>query len=296
MVELRAQDEQTMHQSFAGDVINSAIYLKRSAANVNTAVITALGQDRLSDRMLGFFHQHNLTTDWVFKHPTKIAGLYLIETDAQGERSFCYWRNDSAARQLANFLNEEVVEQIASSDMVFFSGISIAVIAPAQRQKLWQALAHLKHAGVTLVFDPNYRSRLWPSLEDTRLAYQRAFELADIVLPGVEDMQAVYGHQSSLQVIEFCHQYDCREIVVKNGAASVLTFGDGKTSEYTVTAVTQVVDTTSAGDAFNGVYLGARLNGADIQTAVARASKGAGVVIQHPGAIIPEQAFAQALA
>jgi 2-dehydro-3-deoxygluconokinase len=55
--------------------------------------------------------------------------------------------------------------------------------------------------------------------------------------------------------------------------------------------VTNVVDTTSAGDSFNGVYLGARISGEAVTVAVHLAAKSAALVIQHRGAIIPLAVF-----
>jgi 2-dehydro-3-deoxygluconokinase len=54
--------------------------------------------------------------------------------------------------------------------------------------------------------------------------------------------------------------------------------------------VAHVVDTTAAGDAFNGGYLAARIAGLDIEHAVRAGHRLAGAVVQHRGAIIPLEA------
>ncbi|MBJ6911804.1 sugar kinase, partial [Vibrio cholerae] len=59
--------------------------------------------------------------------------------------------------------------------------------------------------------------------------------------------------------------------------------------------VAQVVDTTSAGDSFNGGFLSAYLAGADLATACQRGNALAGTVIQHRGAIIPKEFTQSAL-
>ena len=100
MVELRSIDESTMHQSFAGDVYNSAVYLKRCFADVATSIISVVGQDDLSNKMITQFHQENIDTKFVFRHVSRAPGMYLIETDETGERSFTYWRNESAAKKV----------------------------------------------------------------------------------------------------------------------------------------------------------------------------------------------------
>nr|WP_261348255.1 carbohydrate kinase family protein [Alteromonas oceanisediminis] len=94
------------------------------------------------------------------------------------------------------------------------------------------------------------------------------------------------------------HQHP--QLKIFQSGHSVVTFDDSakhgrKRSTHTVIPAKNVVDTTSAGDAFNGVYLGARLEGRTIADSVQLASAAASIVIQHPGAIIPVDVFTQAL-
>lgn len=295
MVELRSIDDATMSQSFAGDLYNSAVYFKRCFPEIEASMVTAVGRDNLSQKMLKVFESEKLNTQLVFQHDTKVPGLYLIETDKDGERSFTYWRSDAAARKVVDFLDDAALAQLALGDMLFFSGISLAVIEESARATLWQKLQQIKDAGVKIVFDPNYRARLWRDQEQAKEQFNKAFALSDVALPGVEDFSALYGINSADEVIDFCKSFDISEVVVKNGPESVLTFSSGSLATHTVTPVTNVVDTTSAGDAFNGVYLGARLTEKSISDAVRLASVAASTVIQHRGAIAPSTAFNQAM-
>jgi len=296
MVELRAMSAATLHQSFAGDVYNSAVYLKRCFPQVTTSVVTALGQDNLSKKMLERFESEQINTQLVFAHDTKVPGMYYIETDEHGERSFIYWRNDSAAKKVVDFLDADALEQLSQGDMFFFSGISLAIIEESAREDFWKVVKQLKDAGVKIVFDPNYRARLWNSVEETKEQYHLAFTFADITLPGVEDLTTLYGVHSVEAVVEYLKPYQIEEIVVKNGPESVVTKEGGTLQSHTIIPVTNVVDTTSAGDAFNGVYLGARLSDKSISSAVQLAAKAAGTVIQQPGAIAPKDIFQLAMA
>ena len=296
MVELRAMSAATLHQSFAGDVYNSAVYLKRCFPQVTTSVVTALGQDNLSKKMLERFESEQINTQLVFAHDTKVPGMYYIETDEHGERSFIYWRNDSAAKKVVDFLDADALEQLSQGDMFFFSGISLAIIEESAREDFWKVVKELKDAGVKIVFDPNYRARLWNSVEETKEQYHLAFTFADITLPGVEDLTTLYDVHSVEAVVEYLKPYQIEEIVVKNGPESVVTKEGDTLQSHTIVPVKNVVDTTSAGDAFNGVYLGARLSDKSISSAVQLAAKAAGTVIQQPGAIAPKDIFQLAMA
>lgn len=295
MVELRQSGETTMLQSFAGDVYNSAVYLKRCFPEVKTSIVTAIGQDKLSDKMLSCFQSEAINTESVFRHKNKVPGIYLVETDSSGERSFVYWRSDSAAKKIVSFLNDKVMDTLAKSDMFFFSGISLAIIDDDSREEFWQRLEYLTANKVKVVFDPNYRARLWNSEEQAKQQLEKALGYSDVALPGIEDLATLYGINTAQEVIDFCQPFHIEEIVVKNGPESVVTYSCGQILSHQITPVKNVVDTTSAGDAFNGVYLGARLAGNSIQEAVQLAAKAASAVIQYPGAIAPKQAFEAAM-
>ena len=296
MVELKQASEGMMHQSYAGDVYNAAVYLKRCFPQVSVNLVTVVGQDNLSKNMTIKCQEEAIETDFIFKHSSKAPGMYLIENDDNGERYFTYWRNDSAARKVVDFLSDDVLLALSKADYFFFSGISIAVVEADKRNELFSKLKQLKAAGVKIVFDPNYRAKLWTTKEETMSFYDKAFDVADIVLPGIEDLEALYGVTNVDATLNLLAQYTFDEVIVKNGAGTVVT-QDGKSlTEHPITPVTNVVDTTSAGDAFDGVYLGARLSGESISQSVKAAAKAAGTVIQFPGAIAPKTAFLKEMA
>ncbi len=293
MVELKKADANVMHQSFAGDVYNSAVYLKRCFEKFESGFISAIGTDPLSLDMRAQFRQEDINDDFVFTSSERVPGLYLINTDKYGERSFTYWRENAAARSVMNFINDVVVNTLKQSDMIFFSGISLAVIEPQARQLFWQRMSDLKTAGVKIVFDPNYRAKLWQDAAKAQQQFEKAFALADILLPGIEDFHSLYGLQNIQQVSDFLAPYHIDEIIVKNGPSSVISIINGIEEEHVITPVDRVVDTTSAGDSFNGAYLGARLNNDTVQHAISLGAAAAAFVIQHSGAIVDKVSFKQ---
>jgi len=286
----------TLKQSFAGDVLNTAVYLKRTFPEFNAHFVSALGKDKFSTDMLNFFNQEKIGSELVFQSETKVPGIYAIETDDTGERTFNYWRENSAAKDIMSFIEPSTIDQLAKGDLFFFSGISLAVIKKTDRPLFWTMVEKIKQAGVKVVFDPNYRARMWDSLEQAKEQFEKAFSLADVALPGVDDFQQLYGIETSQGVYDFCQQYNLSELVIKNGEAGILCYADDQAYHFNIIPVTGVVDTTSAGDSFNGVYLGARENGLNISHAVELASKAAGFVIQHHGAIVDKNAFQQFIA
>ncbi len=300
MVELRADQELTaaqtdnskvLKQSFAGDVLNTAIYMKRTFANINTHFLSALGKDKFSDDMRTFFDGEEIQHDLVFSSETKMPGLYAIETDSTGERTFTYWRDNAAAKDVMSFIDDAAIETLAKGDMFFFSGISLAIIHNEDRAQFWLMVEKLQQAGVQIVFDPNYRARLWDTPEQAKEQFEKAFSVSDVALPGVDDFEQLYNIDNAKDLYDFCAPYNVKELIIKNGPATVLSYLDGVCEQFEITPVKNVVDTTSAGDSFNGAYLGARVNGLSIAEAITFGSKAAGFVIQHKGAIVDKAIF-----
>lgn len=282
---------QTLKQSFAGDVFNTAVYLKRVFSEMQVNLITAVGTDELSSNMVEYFAQQDIATDFVYRSNDKIAGLYSIKTDSEGERTFTYWRENSAARDVMKFIDVSETEKMLQGDMFFFSGISLAVITPEDRPKFWQMIKQLKAAGLNIVFDPNYRARMWESVEEAQQQFNKAFTLSNIALPGIDDFKQLYNLTTAEEVIEFCKPYAFDELVIKNGEKGIVSVKNSTIQNIEITPVELVVDTTSAGDSFNGVFLGARSAGINTIDAIKLASASAAVVIQHKGAIVDQEAF-----
>jgi 2-dehydro-3-deoxygluconokinase len=291
MLELRQSALEVMHTSYAGDTYNTAVYLKRAFVHQQVRFATVLGEDKISQQMTQAFISEGINTDLVYRHNEKHPGVYLIQTDKSGERSFIYWRENSAATTLMDCVDDAFVQALCTADLVFFSGISLGILKAETRPAFWQMLEKLKQAGVKIAFDPNYRARLWKSEDDARQQFNLAFAASSIVLPGIEDFSMLYGLKDLKQIVAFCQPFNIQELIIKNGPNSVFIYTEDSEFSLPIEAVKNVVDTTSAGDSFNGVYIGARLQGFDIKQAIELAAKAAGLVIQFPGAIIPNENF-----
>ncbi|WP_416307515.1 sugar kinase [Neptunicella sp. SCSIO 80796] len=291
MVELSAIAEQTYQQTFAGDSYNTAVYLKRCNPRQQVSYWSTVGSDTLSEQLLINISQENIATELVLNSPDKTLGLYMISTDEQGERSFAYWRSDSAARQSVKLLlNKGGIELLSDCDYLFFSGISLAILSEQDKQSLLDLLSQLRQQhGCKIIFDPNYRPLLWSSVEQARIWTDKAYALADIAFPGCDDHRVLYGHDNVTDVHRHVQALGVNEIVIKNGAQGVQIFQDGQHSIVPVQQVANVVDTTSAGDAFNGGYLAARFAGHSVQSSASFAAQIAAYVIGHKGAIVPAE-------
>ncbi|HYW58121.1 MAG TPA: sugar kinase [Polaromonas sp.] len=288
MVELSAEGPGMWRQGFAGDSFNTATYLHRLSRHGSLEVHYAcgIGDDPFSGQMLSNFKTEGLHTSFVRQLPGRSCGLYSISVDTHGERSFAYWRDTSAARDY--FAGERTLLELMAStvDVFYLTGISLAITPMDHRERLWTLLAELKRCGKQIVFDNNYRSRLWPSAKEASDVMNRCIAMADIALLGLEDVCAMHPEDSRDSALERCLSYADKEVVVKDGINPVtVRTRKGKFLQVPVAKV-QPVDTTGAGDAFAAAYLAARLAGAPEAEAAEMGNKLAGMVVLHPGAIV----------
>ncbi|EKF9206168.1 sugar kinase [Vibrio cholerae] len=305
MIELNGKPFGAMHQTFGGDTLNAAVYLRRGCeANTNpddikVSYVTALGTDPISSGMLSRWQEEGVATELVLRDPTRTPGLYLIQLDDQGERTFLYWRNQSAARYLLQHPDFGQIKQaLHQVNMVFLSGITLAILPAEDRIALLNLLVELKAKGVEIAFDSNFRPALWPQDDHhtVKEIYQVMYQLTDVALVTFDDELLIWGDSTPEQTIQRLTALGVQKCIVKLGAEGCL-IQDSSASTFAPQAVptqpvVQVVDTTSAGDSFNGGFLSAYLAGADLATACQRGNALASTVIQHRGAIIPK-AFTQ---
>lgn len=299
MIELQKHGEQgTLDYRFGGDTLNTAVYMARllDPAVANVAYVTGLGQDGMSAEMLAAWEREGIATASVLRLADRLPGIYMIETDPDGERRFHYWRRDSAARHwMAAPGAERVLAQLAEARMVYLSGISLAILSPADRDLLIATLARCRAAGGKVVFDNNYRPRLWDSADTARDVYRRVLAHADIALLTLDDEVALYGPGDARDAIGRTRTLGVGEVVVKCGGDPAVVWHDGTVHEVAPEPVNAVIDTTAAGDSFGAGYMAARLSGRGPEDAARAGHRLAGTVIRHRGAIIPRDAMPDSL-
>ena len=272
----------TYRMGFAGDTFNTAWYLAR--AGVPTGFLSAVGDDPLSDRLCRFAQAAGIDTAAVRRVPGGTVGLYLIALDG-AERSFTYWRGQSAARRLADD-GAALDRAMAGADTLYLSGITLAILAPEDRARLLGALGRARAAGRTVAFDPNLRPRLWPDGDAMRAAIMAGAAHADLALPSFEDEAAVFGDADPEATVARYGRAGARAVVVKDGAAPVTWRAGGRGGTVDPVPAREVVDTTAAGDSFNAGLLAALSRGAAMPEAVAEGCALAARVVAGRGALV----------
>ncbi len=262
MIELSAGNGAGWRMGFAGDTFNTAWYVRAILPRESrVAYVTGLGDDPFSDKMRDVIAEAGVETDRLRKVPGRRPGLYAI-TLKEAERSFTYWRGESAARCLADD-PAWLKRALGHAGLLYFSGITLAILAPTARRRLLKAVGDARKAGATIAFDPNYRPVLWPDKKTAAAAVEAAFRVTDIALPTLSDAHDLFGDRTESRAAKRLTEAGVGEFVLKNGEKPALVFGDGQYGKVLPGKPKRLVDTTGAGNSFSGAYLAGRITGLD---------------------------------
>ncbi|MBT3788498.1 MAG: sugar kinase [Alphaproteobacteria bacterium] len=288
MIEISILPDGSALKSFGGDTLNTAVYLSRLGMPVE--YVTALGQDPYSDQMLEAWKAEGVGTELVSRLANRVPGLYMINTDDAGERSFHYWRDQAPAREV--FDGEEgsgLAERMARFDALYFSGITLSILSAEGREKLRRAAASVRKNGGHVIFDGNYRPRGWADANSALQVFEDFLPTISLALPTLDDEQSLRQNNdlAAEAVADLYLETGVDEVVVKQGPVGAFFASYDNRGLVPVPEQISPVDTTAAGDSFNAGYIQARLSGKDPVDAAAKGHRLAGAVIASRGAIIP---------
>ena len=273
-----------MKINFGGDTYNSAVYFSRLTNDkTNTFYSTALGKDNFSKKMISRFKNENIKCDYIRTDGENPPGLYSIEINEKGERSFSYWRDQSPSKYI--FLGskgKKLIKDINNADVFYYTGISAGILDEKQRKDL----INIGSTATICGFDFNYRSQLHYNKKVSQLLFNEINNRVDIHFVSFDDARELFKIKNPLEIFEIINEK--KNLILIRYKNSII-FKNKQQEIKTVTVPHgEVVDTTAAGDAFNGSFLAIMNNNKNVpvEENILISHSVTREVIKHRGAII----------
>ena len=172
--------------------------------------------------------------------------------------------------------------------IIYLSGISLAIMSPAARRRLIDYLkTRGSHEQSLIAFDSNYRPKLWESKKVAQQIIAEMWEFADIALPSIDDEMDLFDDKSEMTVIERFSSGKRVATAIKRGHRGPVSPQIPADNLPQFVQAEKVIDTTAAGDSFNGAYLATFLSGASEEECLLAGHECASHVVGVRGAIAP---------
>ncbi|HVS76149.1 MAG TPA: PfkB family carbohydrate kinase [Steroidobacteraceae bacterium] len=289
LLELQPADDGGVRLAFGGDVANSMTCLARilGAARYRISLVTALGDSSYSDWL-----RARLTREGIQLIEPPIAGepgIYGLSLDPVRHCGFSYWRAQSAARAFLESADVGRFEALlGNAQLLLVTGITLALCSSASFEQLCRWVERHRD-DCRIVFDCNFRRRLWDSEAQARERIGTFERLSSVIATGGEDEKTLWGAADTAQIIERVSRLPAEYLI--RGGPEGCWVGSGRECQHVATEPVKVIgDTAGAGDSHLASYLAARVSGLDRAEAAAYANKAAAVIVSQRGSIPKEDA------
>ena len=254
-------------KSIGGAESNVAIGLSRLGHQAGW--ISRLGNDEFGMYIRNFIRGEGVDTSQVNFDDKHATAVFFKERQMMQEPKISYYRKNSAASEMTpDDLNEDY---IAKAKYLHITGITPA-LSSSCKETIYEAIRMAKKHGVTVVFDPNIRLKLW-SPEDARVTLMNIARESDIVLPGLEEGLILTGKIKPELIAGQFLDYGAKIVVIKLGAGGAYYANHTETGLIPGYLVEHIVDPIGAGDAFAAGLLSGLLRGFSLPDAVKLANR-----------------------
>jgi len=283
MVLLLAEQSGPMREAFtfsrhiAGAESNLAIGLSRLEHAAGW--ISRVGDDEFGRAIVFRVRGEGVDTSHVVHDPLAPTGIVVRERREAGPIEQVYYRRGSAAsRMQAADLDAAYV---GDARFLHLTGITPALSASC-RETVFAAAEIARAAGVAVVLDPNYRSKLWDPSE-ARSVMRDLATRCDLVLPGLDEAELLSGESEPEAAARALAKLGPSTVVVKLGAQGALALTGDEVVRAPGTPLERVVDPVGAGDAFAAGFLSGLLRGFDTTAALRLANRCGALAMLSPG-------------
>ena len=253
--------------SYGGKGANQAVAAARLGAKV--AFISCIGSDSIGETMKNVFVKEGIDTTYINTVPQEMTGMAFIQVAKSSEN--CIVLASGANAHLGEMVVRQSEAQIAQSDCLLMQ-----LETPLYGVELAAQIA--KKNGVQVVLNP----------APAQILSDELLSLIDIITPNETEAEiltgvAVTNEQSAVEAAQVFHKKGIDCVMITLGEKGVFVSQNGETRIINGFRV-KAVDTTAAGDTFNGGFVTALLEGQSFENAVRFGQAAAAISVTRKGA------------
>jgi 2-dehydro-3-deoxygluconokinase len=268
----------TFRRYIAGAESNLAIGLSRLGQTAGW--FSRVGDDEFGRAIVFRIRGEGVDTSHVLSDPSAPTGLVIRERREVGPIEQVYYRRGSAASLLSPA--DLDASYLSNARYLHLTGITPA-LSESCRETVFAAAEMAHAAGVKVVLDPNYRSKLW-STSEAREVMRSLAARSDIVVPGMDEAVLLTGESDPELAARELIGLGPELVVIKLGAAGALALdGNGQVTRASAVHIERIVDPVGAGDAFAAGLLTGMLRDFPLQDALALANRCGALAMLSPG-------------
>lgn len=244
------RDQQPMAAKPGGSSFNASITLGR--LNAPITFISEMGADKVGDLILDFMEKNGVNADHLSRYENGQSAIALAFLNEKSDAEYQFYKDYPHQR-----LNVEFPE-FRKDDLLIFG--SFYALNPGIRPRVKELLNKAYDAGVTIVYDPNFRSSHAPERDDLLSVIRENMEYATIVRASDEDLVNIFEVDSPDKAWEYIRPH-CPVLIYTANAHGVYLRSEGVNVHVKVDRI-KPVSTIGAGDTFNaGILYGIYRNG-----------------------------------
>jgi len=244
-----------------GKGANQAVAAARAGARVS--MIGAVGTDDHAERTLAALAAEGVETSRVRRVETEPTGVAIIAVGPRGENQIVVAPGANGTLELDD--EDRALIRTAACVLTNHEIPSAATL---------EALRTAHAAGVTAILNPA-PARALPS---------EVLTLGPILTPNEHELVVAIGNDATDAALDELAQRHAGPIVVTQGPAGALLARGGERRRFDGRLAPAVVDTTGAGDTFNGVLAAWLADGASLEQAIEAANAAAALSVAAAGA------------
>lgn len=217
-----------------------------------TAFIGKVGQDIFGKRLKAVLEETGIDVSNLIMDADVRTTLAFVETFADGDRDFSFYRNPGADMMLRE---EELHADLLRDTRIFHFG-TLSMTHEEVRRATKTAIRIAKESGAFISFDPNLREPLWKSLDEAKEQVAYGLSQCDILKISDNEIRWFTGEEDfDAGIAKLKSEFDIALIMLSMGKDGSRAYYRDLCVEAAPFLQENTIETTGAGDTFGGCCL-----------------------------------------